>query len=50
MNSNPPASISELTATAEVIVNNLLISANICEDPCDINAGIQAALDAKLAE
>ncbi len=48
LGNSPPASVSELTATAGVIVNNLLISANICEDPCDINAGIQAALDAKL--
>jgi len=49
MAGNQPASISELTATAAVIVDNLLISANICDSAsCDINAGIQAALDAKL--
>ena len=47
---NPPASVSALEATSQVIVDSLLISANICEDPCDISAGIQAAIDAKLNE
>ena len=50
LGNNPPASVEELQATSLVIVNNLLISANICEDPCDVSAGIQAAIDAKLAE
>ena len=47
---NPPASVVELQTTSQVIVNTLLISANICEDPCDISAGIQAAIDAKLSQ
>jgi len=47
---NPPASVSELQATSQVIVDTLLISANICEDDCDVSAGIQAAIDAKLNE
>jgi hypothetical protein len=50
LGNNPPASVEELQATSLVIVNNLLVSANICEDPCDVSAGIQAAIDAKLAE
>ena len=45
---NTPTSYAETEAAALVIVNTLLISTNICEDPCDIGAGIQAAIDAKL--
>ena len=45
---NPVTSLQELQDAAASIVATLLISANICEDTCDINAGIQAAIDAKL--
>ena len=45
---NPATSLQQLQDTAASIVATLLISANICEDTCDINAGIQAAIDAKL--
>jgi hypothetical protein len=45
-----PSSVSELQTTSQVIVDTLLISTNICEDPCDVSAGIQDAIDAKLAE
>ena len=45
---NTPSSVAEIQAAALVIVDTLLISTNICEDPCDIGAGIQAAIDAKL--
>ena len=45
---NTPTSFAEIQAAALVIVDTLLMSTNICEDPCDIGAGIQAAIDAKL--
>jgi hypothetical protein len=46
---NPPTNVPELREFAQAIVDNLLISANICDsDNCDIAAGIDAAIDAKL--
>ena len=49
MGVSPPSSVQDLEDCAQVIVDNLLISANICDSAgCDIGAGIQAALDAKL--
>jgi hypothetical protein len=46
---NPPTNVPELQECAQTIVDNLLISANICApDNCDIAAGITAAIDAKL--
>jgi hypothetical protein len=47
---NPPTSVSALQATSQVVVDTLLISTNICEADCDISAGIQAAIDAKLSQ
>jgi len=47
---NPPTTIVDLQDSSQVIVDTLLISANICEADCDVSAGIQAAIDAKLAE
>jgi hypothetical protein len=45
---SPPSSVEELQDFAQVIVNSLQISANICDpDDCDIGAEINAALDAK---
>ena len=47
--SNPPTDVAELQEFAQVIVDNLLISANICDpDNCDVGAEIAAAIDAKL--
>ena len=46
----PPTNFADLQDSSQVIVDTLLISANICEDDCDVNAGIQAAIDAKLSE
>jgi len=40
----------ELRAEAEVIVNSLMISANTCEETCDIGAQIDAAITTKLGE
>ncbi|MFM1548575.1 MAG: hypothetical protein ACKJSG_04180, partial [Lentisphaeria bacterium] len=45
---NLPTNIPELREFAQAIVDNLLISANICEDECDVAAGIDAAIDAKV--
>jgi hypothetical protein len=45
---NIPTSVAETEAAATIIVNTLLISTNVCEPDCDIGAGIQAAIDAKL--
>jgi hypothetical protein len=45
---NPATDIQELRDTAQVIVNTLLISTNICETDCDIGAEINAAIDTKL--
>ncbi len=45
---SPATSLQQLQDTAESVVATLLISANVCEDTCDVNAGIQAAIDAKL--
>ena len=42
------SSISEVRECANVVVNTLLISTNICEVSCDIGADIDAAIDAKL--
>ena len=48
LNETQPTNIQELTDAATVIVDSLMISTNICEGTCDIGAGIQAAIDAKL--
>ena len=45
---NVPSSVADIEAAALVIVDTLLISTNICEDPCDIGSEIQAAIDAKV--
>ena len=48
----PPASVADLQDFAQTIVDTLLISANICDsdDPCDIGAQIQAAINTKLSQ
>jgi hypothetical protein len=43
-------SVAELRADADVIVNSLMISANLCEGECDLGVQIDAAITAKLAE
>ena len=48
LGTTPPTSVSELQEFAQTIVDTLLISANICEPDCDVDAGITAAIDAKL--
>jgi hypothetical protein len=49
MGVSPPSTVSDLQDCAQVIVNSLQISANICDPTgCDIGAEITAALDAKL--
>lgn len=45
---NPATNIQELRDTAQVVVDTLAISANVCEPGCDIGAEINAAIDAKL--
>jgi hypothetical protein len=45
---NPPTNVPELQEFSQVIVDTLLISTNICEDDCDVAAGITAAIDAKV--
>lgn len=45
---NPATNIQELQDTAQVLVNTLMISANICEVSCDVGGEIQAAIDTKL--
>jgi len=51
MGVSPPSTVSDLQDCAQVIVNSLQISANICDPTgCDIGAEITAALDAKLNE
>jgi hypothetical protein len=42
----PPTSIAELAEYAQVVVDTLLISANICEPGCDVGAEIDAAIQA----
>lgn len=41
-------SMSELQECADVVVSTLLISANICEDTCDVGSEITTAIDNKL--
>ena len=48
LGTTPPTSVQELQEFAQTIVDTLLISANICEPDCDVDAGITAAIDAKL--
>ncbi|HCN07209.1 MAG TPA: hypothetical protein DIT01_04685, partial [Lentisphaeria bacterium] len=43
-------SVAELRADADVIVDSLMISANLCEGECDLGVQIDAAIAAKLAE
>ncbi len=51
MGENIPTNFADTQAAAQVIVNTLLISANICDaDNCDVSSEINAAIDAKLAE
>ena len=46
---NPPTNVPELQEFAQTIVDTLLISTNICDpDNCDVAAGIDAAIAAKL--
>ncbi|MFM1548798.1 MAG: hypothetical protein ACKJSG_05325, partial [Lentisphaeria bacterium] len=45
---NPATSIQELQDTANVVVNTLLISANVCEPDCDIGSEINSAINTKL--
>ena len=45
---NIPTTYSETEAAALVIVNTLLISANICEGDCDIGSEIDALINAKM--
>ena len=47
---NPATSLVELQETANTIVNSLMISANTCEETCDIGAQIDAAITTKLGE
>jgi hypothetical protein len=44
----PPTSVEDLQAAAATIAASLQISANICEDDCDVSAGITSAIDDKL--
>jgi len=49
MGVSPPSSVSDLQDCAQVIVNSLQISANICDPTgCDISAEITAAIEDKL--
>ena len=41
-------SIAELQECADIVVNTLLISTNICEPECDVSSEITAAIDTKL--
>ena len=43
-----PSRIQGWQNTANVIVNTLLISTNICETDCDIGAEIDALINAKM--
>ncbi len=43
-----PTTVQELTDAATTIVNSLMISTNVCEETCDLAAGIQTAIDTKL--
>jgi hypothetical protein len=45
---SPPASVSDLQSAATTIVDTLMISSNICEPECDLAAGIETAINAKL--
>jgi len=45
---NPATNIQELRDTAQVVVDTLQISTNVCEPDCDIGVEIDAAIDAKL--
>ena len=47
---NPATSLAELQETANTVVNSLMISANTCEETCDIGAQIDAAITTKLGE
>jgi len=48
MGENIPTNFGETQAAAQVIVDTLLISTNICEDPCDIGSAIDALINAKM--
>ena len=45
---NAATTIQELQDTANVVVNTLLISANVCEPDCDIGSEINSAINTKL--
>ena len=45
---NPATDIQELRDTAATVVETMLISANICEEGCDVAAEIDTAIDTKL--
>ena len=44
---NPPTSTPEFLDCVQVIVDTMLISANICETDCDVGAAIDTAIDNK---
>ena len=45
---SPATSLQQLQDTAQSVVDTLLISANICEENCDVAAEINSAIDTKL--
>ena len=45
---NPATDIQELRDTAATVVETMLISANTCEETCDVAAEIDTAIDTKL--
>ncbi len=48
---DPPSSVEELQADAEIIANTFLISVNICDEAnCDVDAEIQDAVNTKLGQ
>ena len=44
---NPPTNTPEFLDCVQVIVDTMLISANICETDCDVGAAIDTAIDNK---
>ena len=47
---NPPANVQDLRDATQVIVNSLMISANLCEGECDLSSQIDDAIATKLGE
>ena len=48
LDANPATDIQELRDTAATVVETMLISANTCEETCDVAAEIDTAIDTKL--